>query len=159
MIKNRYLLLFTSDIINCLTKAKVFIRFDVRWGYNNIWIKEADQWKVAFITNRGSFKPRIIYFSLTNSPAIFQTLMNTIFADLIAGEKMAVYMDDILIYSADEETHQETMYKVLRCLEEYNLYLKPEKCEFDCDHIEYLSMIIELGRVSMNHGKVATIAN
>lgn len=60
---------------------------------------------MAFITNRGSFKPHIMYFGLTNSLATFQTLMNTIFADLIAGGKVAVYIDDILIYSADEETH------------------------------------------------------
>lgn len=46
-----------------------------------------------------------MYFGLTNSLATFQTLMNTIFADLIAGGKVAVYIDDILIYSADEETH------------------------------------------------------
>lgn len=104
-IKNCYPLPLTSDIINHLMKAKIFTKFDVRWGYNNIRIKEADQWKAAFITNRGSFEPRVMYFSLTNSPAIFQTLMNTIFADLIAGGKVAVYMDDILIYSADEVTH------------------------------------------------------
>lgn len=52
-----------------------------------------------------SFELRVMYFGLTNSPATFQTLMNTIFADLIAGGKVAVYIDDILIYSADEATH------------------------------------------------------
>lgn len=51
------------------------------------------------------------------------------------------------------------MHKVLQRLEEYDLYLKLEKCEFDCDHIEYLSMIIEPGRVSIDHGKIAAIAN
>lgn len=85
--------------------------------------------------------------------------MNMIFADLIMGGKVAVYMNDILIYSADEATHRETMHEVLRRLEEYDLYLKPEKCKFDCDHIEYLSMIIESGCVSMNYGKTAAIAN
>lgn len=158
-IKNRYPLPLASDIINRLTKAKIFTKFDVRWGYNNIRIKEADQWKAAFITNRGSFELRVMYFGLTNSPATFQTLMNTIFADLIAGEKVAVYMDDILIYSADEATHRETTHEVLRRLEEYDLYLKPEKCEFDCDRIEYLSMIIEPSRVSTDHGKTTAVAN
>lgn len=100
-----------------------------------------------------------MYFELTNSPATLQTLMNTIFADLIAGGKVAIYIDDILIYSADEVTHQETTYKVLRRLKEYNLYLKPKKCEFNCDCIKYLSMIIGPGRVSMDHRKTATIAN
>lgn len=143
MIKNCYLLLFASNIINHLTKAKIFTKFDVRWGYNNIRIKEVDQWKAAFITNCGSFEPRIIYFGLINLPATFQTLMNTIFMDLIAGGKVAVYMDDILIHSADEATHRETTHEVLRRLEEYDLYLKPKKCKFNCDCIEYLRMIIE----------------
>lgn len=132
-IKNHYLLLLASDIINHLTKAKIFTKFDVRWGYNNIRIKEADQWKAVFITNRGSFEPYVMYFGLTNSPATFQTLMNMIFTDLIAGGKVAVYMDDILIYSTNTETYQEMTHKVLRCLKEYDLYLKSEKCEFDCD--------------------------
>lgn len=109
--------------------------------------------------NRRSFELRVIYFGLTNSPATFQTLMNTIFADLIAEGKVAVYMDDILIYSADEETHCETTHKVLWCLKEYDLYLKSEKCEFDCDCIKYLGMIIEPSRVSIDHGKTAAVAN
>lgn len=86
-------------------------------------------------------------------------LINTIFTDLITEGKVAIYMDDILIYSADEATHQEIMHEVLWCLEEYDLYLKPKKCEFDCDCIKYLSMIIELGCVSMDYGKTTAIAN
>lgn len=85
--------------------------------------------------------------------------MNTIFTDLIVGGKVAVYMDDILIYSADEATHQEMMHEVLRCLEEYDLYLKPGKCKFDCNRIEYLGIIIEPGRISMDRRKTAAIAN
>lgn len=85
--------------------------------------------------------------------------MNIIFADLIAGEKVAVYMDNILIYSADKETYREMTHKVLWHLKEYNLYLKPKKCKFNCNHIEYLRMIIEPSRVSMDHGKVTAIAN
>lgn len=79
--------------------------------------------------------------------------------DLITGGKVAVYMDDILIYSVDEETYRETTHKVLWHFEEYNLYLKPEKCEFDCNRIKYLGMIIEPGHISMDHGKVAAIAS
>lgn len=85
--------------------------------------------------------------------------MNTIFTDLIAGGKVAVYMDDILIYSANEATHRETTHEVLWHLEEYDLYLKPEKCEFDGDCIEYLGMIIKPGYISMDHGKTAAVAN
>lgn len=100
-----------------------------------------------------------MYFRLTNSLATFQTLMNTIFADLIMGGKVAIYMDNILIYSANEAIYREMTYEVLRRFEEYNLYLKPEKCRFDYDRIEYLGMIIEPGHISMDHGKTAAVTN
>lgn len=71
IIKNCYPLPLASDIINHLTKAKIFTKFDVKWRYNNIRIKEADQWKAVFITNCKSFKPHVIYFGLTNLLATF----------------------------------------------------------------------------------------
>ena len=96
-IKNRYPLPLASDIINKLKDAKIFTKFDVRWGYHNVRIKEGDEWKAAFVTNRGLFEPRVMFFGLTNSPATFQALMNAIFADLIVEGKVTVYLDDILI--------------------------------------------------------------
>jgi hypothetical protein len=96
-VKNRYLLPLSLDIINKLRDAKIFTKFDVRWGYHNVRIKEGDKWKAAFITNQGLFKPHVMFFGLTNSPATFQALMNAIFADLIAEGKVAVYLNDILI--------------------------------------------------------------
>jgi hypothetical protein len=83
-IKNRYPLPLASDIINRLRHAQLFTKFDVRWGYNNIRIKAGDEWKAAFTTNRGLFEPQVMFFGLTNSPATFQALMNTIFSDLVA---------------------------------------------------------------------------
>lgn len=96
-VKNRYPLPLATDIINKLRGAKIFTKFDVRWGYHNIRIKEGDEWKAAFVTNRGLYESRVMFFGLTNSPATFQSLMNTIFADLVAEGKVAVYLDDILI--------------------------------------------------------------
>jgi hypothetical protein len=98
-----------------------------------------------------------MYFGLTNSPATFQSLMNSIFADLITKSKVVVYMDDILIFSSDLEHHHEIVHKVLSRLQQYNLYLRPEKCEFEMQEIEYLGMIIRPGEVHMNPGKVAMV--
>ena len=105
-IKNRYPLPLAADIINWLTKVQYFTKFDVRWGYHNICIREGDEWKGAIVTNRGLFEPRVMYFGMTNSPATFQALMNSVFADLIAKGQVVVYMDDILIYSKDIKTHR-----------------------------------------------------
>ena len=126
-IKNRYPLPLASDIINKLKDAKIFTKFDVRWGYHNVRIKEGDEWKATFVTNKGLYKPRVMFFGLTNSPATFQSLMNIIFADLIAEGKVAVYLDDILIWSSDLKEHRKVVHEVLRRLEEYDLYLRPEK--------------------------------
>ncbi|EEB88901.1 hypothetical protein MPER_13072, partial [Moniliophthora perniciosa FA553] len=156
-VKNRYPLPLASDIINRLKGARYFTKLDVRWGYNNIRIKEGDEWKAAFVTNRGLFEPQVIFFGLTNSPATFQALMNSIFADLIAKGKVAVYLDDILIYSTTLEEHHQTTHEVLKRLQENDLYLRPEKCEFDQQQVEYLGMVIREGQVSMDPVKVRAV--
>ena len=94
---------------------------------------------------------------MTNSPATFQALMNSVFTDLIAKGKVAVYMDDILIYSEDLKDHRQVVHKVLKRLQHYDLYLKPEKCKFEKDSMEYLGMIICPGEVQMDPGKVAAV--
>src|SRR6201999_20085 len=82
-IWNRYPLPLIPNIMNRVQGAKYFSKLDVRWGYNNIRIWEGDEWKAAFPTNRGSYEPRVMFFSLCNSPATFQTMMNNIFKELI----------------------------------------------------------------------------
>ena len=122
-VKNRYPLPLASDIINRLRQARFFTKFDVRWGYNNIRIKTGDEWKAAFTTNHGLFEPQVMLFGLTNSPATFQALMNTIFVDLVAAGKVAVYLDDILIYSSSQSEHHDITHEVLRRLAAHDLYL------------------------------------
>src|SRR5882757_27500 len=153
-IKNRYPLPLASDIVNRLRQACLFTKFDVRWGYNNIRIKEGDEWKAAFTMNRGLFEPRVMLFGLTNSPATFQALMNTIFVDLVAAGKVAVYLDDILVYSSTQEEHRRITHELLKRLRAHDLYLRPEKCEFEREEVEYLGLVIRQGQVSMDPVKV-----
>jgi len=70
-IKNNYPLPLISDVIENIGTKKVFMKMDLRWGYNNIQIKEGDEWKAAFTTSEGLFKPTVMFFGLTNSPATF----------------------------------------------------------------------------------------
>ena len=79
MIKNHYLLSLIADLLDKLKDTKYFIKLDVRAGYNNVQIREGDEWKVAFKTKYSSFKPLIMFFRMTNSPATFQHVMDTIF--------------------------------------------------------------------------------
>ena len=77
-IKNRYPLPLIPELINRVKGATLFSKFDVQWGYNNVWIKEGDEWKAVFITNQGLFKPRVMFFRLMNSPATFQTMISDV---------------------------------------------------------------------------------
>jgi Reverse transcriptase (RNA-dependent DNA polymerase) len=100
-----------------------------------------------------------MFFGLTNSPATFQTMMNHLLGDLIAKGKVAVYLDDILIFTKDLLEHREIVKEVLQILRENKLYLKPAKCEFEKEEMKYLGMIIGKGQVRMDPAKVAAIAN
>jgi len=110
-----------------ISTKKVFTKMDLRWGYNNVRIKEEDEWKAAFTIPEGSFEPTVMFFGLTNSPATFQTMMNKLLRDLINMGKVAVFIDDVIIGMEMEEGHDELVAEVIRTLEENNLYVKPEK--------------------------------
>src|SRR6202789_1004268 len=104
-VKNKYPLPLISELITQLRGARYFTKMDVRWGFNNVRIKEGDEFKAAFRTNRGLFEPLVMFFGLTNSPATFQTMMNDIFWELIAEGVVVVYLDDILIFTETIEEH------------------------------------------------------
>lgn len=88
-----------------------------------------------------------MFFGLTNSPAMFQALMNSIFADLIAKGKVAVYLDDILIFTETLPEHWKVVHDILTRLGQHDLYLRPEKCNFEHSSIEYLGLVIGEGEV------------
>jgi len=108
---------------------KVFTKIDLRWEYNNIRIKKGDEWKVAFTILEGFFEPMIMFFGLTNLPAMFQAMMNELLRDLINTGKVAVFINDIIVEIETEEGHNEIVAEVIRRLEENNLYIKLEKCK------------------------------
>ncbi len=105
-----------SELMDKLRGAKYFSKLDVQWSYNNVCIKTGDEWKAAFRTNRGLFKPMVMFFGLTNSPATFQWMMNDIFKDLIASSAVTVYLDDILIMYKTKEEHRRITREVLKVL-------------------------------------------
>ena len=104
-VKNKYPLPLIPELIAKLRGAKYFTKLDVHWGFNNVRIKEGDEWKVAFRTNRGLFKLLVMYFGLTNSPATFQMMMDDIFEELISEGNVVIYLDDVLIFTDDLEQH------------------------------------------------------
>ncbi len=162
-IKNRYPLPLIPQLINCLRDCTLFTGFDIEWGYNEVLIKEGNQWKAAFITNEGLFKPTVMFFRLTNSLATFQMMINTIFQDLIDEGHVIIYMDNIAIHmgpwqgESHEEhlaRHQKLVRRVLERLKTNNLHLNPKKCVFEQVHLNFLGVWVAKGAVEMEQAKV-----
>ena len=130
---------------------------DLCWGYNNVRIKEEDKWKAAFSTPEGSFELMVMFFGLTNSPAIFQAMMNNLLRDLVVEKKVAVFIDDVMIATETEEGHDEIVEEVLRRLEENDFFVKPEKYVWKVREVGFLGVIIGEDGVRMEKEKVQRV--
>src|SRR5712672_974763 len=159
-IRNTYPLPLIPQLINKAQSRALFTKFDVRWGYNNVRIKDGDQWKAAFITNEGLFEPTVMFFGLTNSPATFQMMMNTIFEEELREGWLIIYMDDMLIATHDNpEFHRKCVHRILHKLLINDLYLKPQKCVFEQKQIEFLGVILQNGTIHMDPAKTQGVAD
>jgi len=127
-MKNNYPLPLITELIDNMGGKKVFTKMDLRWGFNNVRIKEGDEWKGAFTMHIGSFEPTVMFFGMKNSPATFQAMMNEILRDLINERKVAVFVDNVLVGTEIKEEHNKIVKEILRRLEKNDLYIKPEKC-------------------------------
>ena len=137
----------------------MFTKMDLRWSYNNIHIKEGDEWKAAFICHHSTFEPLVMFFSLHNSPSTFQTMMNEIFADM--EDAVVVYIDNIMIFTKmdDLKKHNEIVLEVLHHLEDNDLYVKPEKCTFHTTEVDLLKMIVRKDGIKIDQEKVKAVLN
>ena len=131
-----------GEVINKLKKAKYFNKLDLIWRYNNIWIKEEDEWKAAFLTNKGLFKLQVIYFGLCNLPVMFQRIMNSIFWELFHKEVLENYMDNFVIPAKTKKELEERIIQVLKIVEKYNLCFKRSKYDFDMEEIPILGVVV-----------------
>jgi hypothetical protein len=117
-IKNKYPLPRIEDLFNQLRGASVFSKIDLRSGYHLLRIRPSDIPKTAFITKYGLYEFTVMYFGLTNAPAFFMNLMNSVFMDYL-DKFVVVFIDDILIYSQSEEEHVNHLKMVLQILREH----------------------------------------
>ena len=154
--KDRYPLSHITDLLDALSRVQIYTKIDLRHAYHLVHISARDEWKTSFCTRYGSYEWLVMPFGLMNAPAVFQWFVNTVFADLL-DVCVIVYLDDILIYSADKASHKEHVQEVLRRLHKHGLYAKPEKCEFHTDSTEYLGYQLSPSGLTMSLDKVQTI--
>ena len=157
-VKNRYPLPLIQELIDKLKGAKIFTKMDIRWGYNNVRMKEGDEWKAAFRTNRGLFEPTVMFFGLTNSPAMFQGMMNQILREEINTGTVIVYLDDTLIFTVTMEEHRKVVHRVLEKLRKNCLFLREAKCSFEKPEVQYLGLIVGNGEVRTDPEKIKAVA-
>jgi hypothetical protein len=136
-IKNKYPLPHIDVLFDQLAGAKVFSKIDLRSGYHQIKIRPSDIPKTTFSTRYGLYEFLVMSFGLTNAPAYCMYLMNSVFMTEL-DKFVVVFIDDILIYSKNEEEHAEHLRIVLQRLREHKLYAKFSKCEFWLDSVKFL---------------------
>ena len=156
-VKNNYPLPLIMELVDNMGSKQVFTKMDLRWGYNNVRVKEGDEWKTAFTTHVGSFEPVVMFFGMTNLPAMFQAMMNKILRDMINEGKVAVFVDNVLVETETEEGHDKVVEEVLRRLEENDLYVKPEKCMWKIQKVPFLEVVMGEGKVKIEEDKVEEV--
>ena len=155
-VKDQFPLPRIDSLLERLGRAKVFMKLDLASGYHQIAMEETSIQKAAFRTNQGQFEFLVMLFGLCNAPASFQRLMNKVFADNI-GTFIAVYLDDILIFSRDIEEHWQHLRWALQRLREAKLYGRLHKCEFLKDQVDYLGFEVSPGGIKASPGKIKAV--
>jgi hypothetical protein len=128
-IKNKYPLPWIEDLFDQMRGAKVFSKVDLRSGYHQLKIRAGDVSKTDFTTRHGLYEFLVMSFGLTNAPTYFMNLMNKVFIEYL-DKFVVVFIDDILVYSPNEEIHEEQLRLVLQKLCDHQLYAKLSKCDF-----------------------------
>jgi hypothetical protein len=152
-IKNKYPLPHIDILFDQLSKAKVFSKIDLRSGYHQIKICPKDIPKTAFSTRYGLYEYLVMSFRLTNAPAHFMYLMNSVFMQEL-DKFVVVFIDDILIYFENEEEHAEHLRIVLSRLRGHQLYAKFSKCEFWLKKVPFLGHVLSGDGISVDPTKV-----
>ncbi|WVZ80776.1 hypothetical protein U9M48_028228 [Paspalum notatum var. saurae] len=157
-VKNKYPLPHIDILFDQLAGARVFSKIDLRSGYYQIKIREEDIPKTAFLTRYGLYEYLVMSFGLTNAPAFFMYTMNSVFMNEL-DKFMVVFIDDILIYSKNEEEHEEHLRIVLTRLREHKLYTKFSKCAFWLKEVSFLGHILSEKGVAVDPSKVECVLN
>ena len=138
--------------------AKIFSKIDLRFGYHQVRIKDEYIHKTTFRTRYGHYEFVVVPFGLTNAPATFMCLMNSVFSRYL-DKFVLVFLDDILVYYKNEEEHEEHLRLTLQLLREHQLYAKLRKCDFYKDRIQNLGNIISEEGISVDLDKIEAFKN
>ena len=155
-VKNRYPLPRCDELFDRIRGAKYFSKLDLRSGYHQVRIHPDDIHKTAFRTRYGHFEFLVLPFGLTNAPATFMHMMNSIFRPYL-DKFVIVFLDDILIYSRSLAEHRRHVRQALDLLRENRLYANAKKCSFFKESLSFLGHVVSAEGISMEKDKVKAI--
>nr|GEZ72929.1 putative reverse transcriptase domain-containing protein [Tanacetum cinerariifolium] len=155
-VKNRYPLLRIDDLFDQLQGSSIYSKIDLRSGYHQLRVWEADIPKTAFRTRYGHYDFQVMPFGLTNTPAVFMDLMNHVCKPYL-DKFVIVFIDDILIYSKDEKEHEEHLKATLQLLMKEELYVKFSKCEFWIPKVQFLGHVIDSLGIYVDPAKIESV--
>ncbi|GKU10804.1 unnamed protein product [Fusarium langsethiae] len=159
VIDNEYPLPLIRTVMEGLSKAQYFTKFDVRAGFNNLRIKPGDEPKSSFKTPFGQFQYNVMPFGLKTAPAYFQHFINMVLGPYLNLFCFA-YLDDIIVYSSTLEKHEENTHLVLSALEKHGLHLKPSKCAWNVQEVSFLGFTAVAGKgIRMSDDKIQSLLN
>jgi putative transposase len=156
-IRDHFPILRIGTLLNNIGKNRVFTTLDLQSGYHQMLLHDSDIPKTAFVTHKGQFQFKVLCFGLTNAPSAFQSLMNSIFRDLIDARVVQIYLDDILVMSQDVEQPLAHLGMVFEKLQKAQLRVKMSKCEWARLEVKFLMYIIGHGKVRPDPAKIEVI--
>ena len=157
-IKNKYPLPRIEDLFDKLKGAGVFSKIDLRSGYYQLRVKDIDVPKTAFRTRYGHYEFLVMPFGLTNASTTFTDLMNRVFRPYL-DQFVVVFIDDILVYSRDEQKHEQHLKIVLQTLREKKLYAKLSKCDFWLKEVSFLGHVMSVEGIRVDLTKIEAVVN
>ena len=157
-IKNRYPLPRIDDLFDQLQGSRYFSKIDLRSGYHQLRVHEADIPKTVFSTRYGHFEFTVMPFGLTNAPAVFMDLMNRVCKPYL-DKFIIVFIDDILIYSKSKEEHGVHLKLILELLGKEKLYAKFSKCDFWLQQVHFLGHVVNSNGIHVDPSKIEAVKN
>lgn len=157
-VKSRYPIPLINETLNLLSKARIYSKFDVIHAFNRIRIKSGHEYLTAFNTRFGQFEYLVLPFGLCNGPSTFQQFINTTLQEYL-DIFVTAYLDDVLVYSANEKDHITHVKKVFSKLRDANLQLDIDKSVFHTTSVKYLGLIISIDGIQMDPAKLQAISD